>query len=109
MEVTLTFGLAKQIQYSHVLLTTVLLCRIKAGHNEQESDIHFKNQIQHPVGINFGTSTDKLIFSNASFEAFTAVMFQVDVFWVVTPCSVAVRRQRFGGPCPTLPRHYTAS
>jgi len=24
------------------------------------------------------------------FEAFTAVMFQVEVFWVVTPCSVVV-------------------
>jgi hypothetical protein len=25
-----------------------------------------------------------------SFVAFTAVMFQVEVFWVATPCSVAV-------------------
>jgi hypothetical protein len=24
----------------------------------------------------------------AHFEAFTAVMFQVEVFWVVTPCNV---------------------
>jgi hypothetical protein len=28
--------------------------------------------------------------SHASFEAFTAVMFQVEVFWYVTPCSVVV-------------------
>jgi len=35
----------------------------------------------------------------ARFDVFTAVMFQVDVFWVMTPCSVAVRCQRFGGPC----------
>jgi hypothetical protein len=27
---------------------------------------------------------------DARFEAFTAVKFQVEVFWVVTPCSVAV-------------------
>jgi hypothetical protein len=27
-----------------------------------------------------------------------AVMFQVDVFWVVTPCIAAVGYQRFGGP-----------
>jgi hypothetical protein len=25
-----------------------------------------------------------------SFEAFTAVMFEAEVFWVVTPCSVVV-------------------
>jgi hypothetical protein len=25
---------------------------------------------------------------NANFEAFTAVIFQVEVFWVLTPCSV---------------------
>jgi hypothetical protein len=28
-----------------------------------------------------------------------AVMFQVDVFWVVTPCSVVSGYQRFRGPC----------
>jgi hypothetical protein len=26
-------------------------------------------------------------------------VFQVDVFWVVTPSSVVVGYQRFGGPC----------
>jgi hypothetical protein len=35
----------------------------------------------------------------ASFETFTAVMFQVEVFWIVTPCSVVVGYRRFGGPC----------
>jgi len=25
--------------------------------------------------------------------------FHVEVFWVVTPCSVMVRYKRFGGPC----------
>jgi hypothetical protein len=34
----------------------------------------------------------------ASFKAFMAVI-QVEVFWVVTPCSVVVGYQRFGGPC----------
>jgi hypothetical protein len=27
------------------------------------------------------------------------VMFQVEVFWFVTPCSVVVGYQRFRGPC----------
>jgi hypothetical protein len=27
------------------------------------------------------------------------VMFQVEIFWVVMPCSVVVGCQRFGGPC----------
>jgi len=33
----------------------------------------------------------------SSFEAFMAAMFQV-VFWVLTPCGVVVRYQRFRGP-----------
>jgi hypothetical protein len=32
------------------------------------------------------------------FQAFTAVKIQVEVFWIVTPCS-DVGYQRFGGPC----------
>jgi len=35
----------------------------------------------------------------ARFEVFTAVKIQVQVFWVVMPCSVAVRYRCFGGPC----------
>jgi hypothetical protein len=35
---------------------------------------------------------------NSSFEALAAVMFHVEVFWVVTPCSVVVRYQNFEGP-----------
>jgi hypothetical protein len=47
----------------------------------------------------------------ASFEAFTAVTFQVEVVWVVTPCSVVVGYHRFRGPrCLYLyPQHYMAS
>jgi hypothetical protein len=64
---------------------------------------------------------------------FTAVIFQVEVFWVVTPCSVVVRYHYFRGPrflhfqsevtslhpedggsmdlrkIGVLPQHYTAS
>jgi hypothetical protein len=36
--------------------------------------------------------------SRANFEVFTAVMIQVEVFWIVTPCSVVVGYQRFRGP-----------
>jgi len=32
---------------------------------------------------------------HASFEAFTAVKFQVTVFWIVTPCSAVVGYQHF--------------
>jgi hypothetical protein len=40
-----------------------------------------------------------LYILSASFEAFTAVMFQVEIFWGVMPCSVVVGYQRFRGPC----------
>jgi len=33
------------------------------------------------------------------YEALTVVLFQVEVFWVVTPCSVVVGYQCFRGPC----------
>jgi len=36
---------------------------------------------------------------HASFEAFTVVTFPVEVFWLVTPCSVVVVYQRVRGPC----------
>jgi hypothetical protein len=35
----------------------------------------------------------------AKFEVITLVKIQIVVFCVVTPCSVAVGYQRFGGPC----------
>jgi hypothetical protein len=31
--------------------------------------------------------------------AFTAVKIQVEVFWIMTPCSVVVGYQSFGSPC----------
>jgi len=34
-----------------------------------------------------------------SFEAFTSVMIQVEVLWVVPPCDVVVGYRRFGEPC----------
>jgi hypothetical protein len=36
---------------------------------------------------------------NLSFQAFIVMMIQVEVFWVVTPCSVVVGYQCFRGPC----------
>jgi hypothetical protein len=36
--------------------------------------------------------------SAAMFEVFTAVKIQIEVFWVVTPCSVVLGYRRFGGP-----------
>jgi hypothetical protein len=33
------------------------------------------------------------------FQVFTAVKIHVEVFWVVTPCSVVVGYERFGRPC----------
>jgi len=41
----------------------------------------------------------KKCLPDASFETFTAVIFQVEVFWAVAPCSVVVGYQRFRGPC----------
>jgi hypothetical protein len=46
---------------------------------------------------------------DANFDAFTAVLFPVEVFWVVASNSVAVGYQRFEGSCCLLPQHYTAS
>jgi hypothetical protein len=34
------------------------------------------------------------------FEAFAAVKIHVKVFWIVKPCRVVVRYQRFRGPHP---------
>jgi len=34
-----------------------------------------------------------------NFKTFMAVMFQLEVFWVMTLCSVVVRYQCFRGPC----------
>jgi len=39
------------------------------------------------------------VFTFASFEALTAVMFQVQVFRIVMLCNVVVGYQRFRSPC----------
>jgi hypothetical protein len=36
---------------------------------------------------------------NVIFEAFTAVKIQVEVFWVMSPCSVMIGYQLLRGPC----------
>jgi hypothetical protein len=38
-------------------------------------------------------------FTDANFEAFTAMMFQVEVFWFVSLYSVIVGYQSFRSPC----------
>jgi hypothetical protein len=63
--------------------------------------------------------TSKEWNTSQRFEDFTAVMFHVQVFWVVTPCSVSGGYRRFGDSCclhlqdpwngGILPQHYTAS
>jgi hypothetical protein len=35
----------------------------------------------------------------AKYEVFTAAKIQVEVFWILTPCSDAIAYRRFGGPC----------
>jgi hypothetical protein len=55
--------------------------------------------------------------AEARFEILTAVKTDVEVFWVVMPCSVVGGYHRFGGPCclhlqgeeGILPQHYTTS
>jgi len=44
-----------------------------------------------------------------NFEVLTAVKIQVDVFWVVAPCSAVVEYQRFlgGALLPPSPRTYS--
>jgi hypothetical protein len=38
----------------------------------------------------------------ARFEVFTVVKIEVEVFWVVTPCSAVAGYQHFRGPCCLL-------
>jgi hypothetical protein len=39
-----------------------------------------------------------MILKFTGFEASTTVMFQVEIFWFVTPCDVVVGYQLFRGP-----------
>jgi hypothetical protein len=43
--------------------------------------------------------TLKIYLIEGTFEVFTTVKIRIEVFWVVTLCSVVVGYQRFGGPC----------
>jgi hypothetical protein len=54
---------------------------------------------------NILTQPDDKAFYATRF-VFTAVKIQVEVFWVVTPCSVVVGYQCFRGPC-CLHLHFT--
>jgi hypothetical protein len=55
-----------------------------------------------------GKQMQPLRFHVAGFEVLTAVMLQVEVFWVVTPCNIVVGYQCFGGQrCLYLQGHST--
>jgi hypothetical protein len=41
----------------------------------------------------------EISWKNSTYEVFTAVKIQVEVFWVLTPRTVVVRHQRFRSPC----------
>jgi hypothetical protein len=43
------------------------------------------------------------------FHTLPTYTLNVEVFWVVMPCSVVVGYQHFGGTCCLLPQHYTVS
>jgi hypothetical protein len=62
----------------------------------QSSDL--RRQVKHNVWANTLQCCPLWELHNAIFEAFTAVMFQVEMFLVVTPCSVVLGYQRFRGP-----------
>jgi len=51
----------------------------------------------------------KILYKDASFEAFAAVMFQVEVFWVVTSGGAVVGYQCLRGPCCLHLQHHAAS
>jgi hypothetical protein len=89
------------------------------NHNKKGADInlaefvHLKttvtnqNYSQEEIksGLNFGNAScyeDQ----NRALGTLTAVKIQINVFWVVTPCSVVVGYQGFGGPC-CLHIHFT--
>jgi len=70
----------------------------------------------------FGVHIFPLFSFGTRFEIFTAVEIQVEVFWVVTACSIVVGYQCHRGPnclhfhvedggsmAFILPQHYTAS
>jgi len=45
------------------------------------------------------------------FEVFMAVKIQIEVFWVVMPCSVVLGYKHFRGPCclHLITQHYAVS
>jgi hypothetical protein len=49
--------------------------------------------------LNIYSNMTVTVLKTPSSEVFMAVSFHVEVFWVMTPYSVIVGHQRFGGPC----------
>jgi hypothetical protein len=52
----------------------------------------YKSAVENPFGRHFHSKGKGKV---ARFKTFTAVIFQVEVFWFVTPCSVVVGHQRW--------------
>jgi len=73
----------------------VILCWKKGQGSLDVFDCLHEERLSHFNGL---FSKISLRFS-VSFKTFTAVVVQVEVLWVVTPCSVVIGYQRFRGPC----------
>jgi hypothetical protein len=59
-------------------------------HVNETSSFHKEGRfLDHVTGY-------QLLNMDPSFEAFTAVIFQVEVFWIVTQCSVVEEYRSFG-------------
>jgi hypothetical protein len=70
--------------------------KLKSNVNIRKQTLEMRIQgfilLQHRPTQNFAEQYSK-------FEVFTVVKFQVEFFWVVTPCSAAVGYYSFGRPC----------
>jgi hypothetical protein len=68
-------------------------------HSQRVSHITKNVRLVDVSMILLGHMTFKLFCRIASSEAFTALKFEVEVSWVVTPWSVVIRYHRFRGTC----------
>jgi len=72
----------------------VMLCSVVVGYQRFIGPCFLLPQGEMAVKCRFPIENP-----DGSFETFTAVMFQVEVFWVMTLCNVVVGYQRFIGSC----------
>jgi len=78
-------------------------CHLKTGVESTPETSHVSNtpQSMENALLNVGITDQTLL--QTRFDVFTAAKIQVEVFWVMTRCSVVVGCQFFGGPyCPHL-------